>query len=120
MSIVLISELLAATADAHSPRAVVRAIASVLDRHLALSRVELGAPAPVAAAEHVNGEWRSVESIPSPRAVPIADGLAVVARRPLPAFCAAPEFREAASQVIAVVARHLEVIRRVARESQRA
>jgi len=81
----MIAELLGALGDAHTPRALVRAVAASLAERLPLRRVELRPPAPIAVAELQDGEWRSVEPVPDPRAVVIAPGLAIVATRPLPA-----------------------------------
>src|SRR3954468_17788126 len=58
--ILLLSELLAATADAHSPRAIVRAIAMTLATRVSVQRVELRPPAPTAIAVLSRGEWRCV------------------------------------------------------------
>jgi formate hydrogenlyase transcriptional activator len=116
----LLAELLAATADAHSPRAMVRAIAIALATRMPVVGVELRAPAPSAGAELVSGAWRCSESVPPGTARWIAPGLAVVAHGELPTFCFHPEFREALGQVIAAATRHLEVIQRVAKLSRRA
>jgi formate hydrogenlyase transcriptional activator len=117
----LLGELLAATADTHSPRAMVRAIATALSAQLPIVRVELRPPAPVAIAELAGGEWRCVEtgafSLPAQL---IAPGLAVTASAALPEFCAQADFRASLGQVIAAATRHLEVIQRVARVSRRA
>ena len=115
----LLADLLAATADAHSPRVLVRAIAVTLARTLPIIRVELRPPAPAAIAELAAGEWRSAES-PSARAELIAPGLAIVATGALPAFCAEAAFRATLAQVIAAATRHLEVVQRVAGLSRRA
>jgi formate hydrogenlyase transcriptional activator len=116
----LVAQLLAATADAHSPRALVRAVAAVLATRLRVSRVELRAPAPAAIAVRSGDDWHCVDEPSAGSARTIATGLAVVTSQALPAFVADPVFREALSQVVAAATRHLEVIQRVARLSQRA
>lgn len=119
--IVLLSELLASTADAHSPRAIVRAIAMTLGARVSVQRVELRPPAPNAIAVLSRGEWACVDSEPaSASARLIAPGLAVVAASALPDYFSGAEFREALSQVVAAATRHLEVIKRVAQVSRRA
>src|SRR5262249_46762555 len=82
--------------------------------------VELRAPAPAAIAIRSGDDWQCVDEPPARTARAIATGLAVVTSQALPAFIAEPAFREALSQVVAAAARHLEVIHRVARLSQRA
>jgi formate hydrogenlyase transcriptional activator len=120
-SIVLLSELLASTAEAHSPRAIVRAIATTLAARVPVQRVELRPPAPNAIAVLSRGEWGCVDSEPaSPSARLIAPGLAVVAASALPEYFSGAEFREALGQVVAAATRHLDVIKRVAQVSRRA
>jgi len=120
-SLQLLSDLLAATADAHSPRAMVRAVAASLATQLPIVRVELRSPAPGAVAERADGTWRYVESsAPSPSARLLATGVAVVATAALPEFCADAAFRAALGQVIAALTRHLDVVQRVAALSRRA
>jgi len=115
----LLSELLAATADAHSPRALIRAIATTLAARMPITRVELRPPAPSATAVLSDGTWRCVEMPTLATASrSLATGLAVVATGELPAFCRDAAFREALGQVIAAVTRHLEVIQRVAKVSR--
>ena len=117
----LVSELLAATADAHSPRAMVRAVAISLAARLPIVRVELRSPAPCVAVERVDGEWRQVDApAASPSVRLLASGLAVAADGELSGFCADAEFREALGQAIAAIARHLDVVQRVAKLSRRA
>ncbi|HEV7555472.1 MAG TPA: sigma 54-interacting transcriptional regulator [Kofleriaceae bacterium] len=117
----LLSELLASTADAHSPRVIVRAIATTLARWVSIVRVELQSPAPDAIAVLSQGEWQCIESEPaSPSARSIATGLAVVATSALPEFFGDAEFRETLGQVVAAATRHLDVIKRVAHVSRRA
>src|SRR4051812_41621972 len=91
----LVADLLASTAGAHSPRAMVRAIATTLATRLAITRVELRSPAPGAIAVQSHGEWRGVDAGPLSAARVLADGLAVVAPAGLPAFCDDPAFRAA-------------------------
>ncbi|HEX7702629.1 MAG TPA: sigma 54-interacting transcriptional regulator [Kofleriaceae bacterium] len=118
--LVVIADLLAALANAHTARTMVRAIATTLSTTLALKRVELRAPAPSAIAELVAGEWRCIDSKPAPQARLIASGLAVVPRGALPALFTSQEFRAALDQVVATAARHLETVQRVASLSRRA
>src|SRR4051812_12533267 len=106
--IVLLAELMASTADAHSPRAIVRAIATTLAARMSITRVELRAPAPSATAVLSQGEWRCVDSgSPTPAARLLATGLAVVPSAALPDFCSGTEFREALGQVVAAATRHV-------------
>jgi formate hydrogenlyase transcriptional activator len=114
----LLARLLAATADAHSPRAIVRAIATALSTQLPVTRVELRPPAPAASAERSGEAWHCVDTV-STSAREIATGLAVSGDA-LPDFCADPDFRDALGQIVAAATRHLDVVQRVARLSQRA
>ena len=116
----VVSELLAAVADVHTPRALVRAIAEALASRVSLRRVELRAPAPLAAVEQSNGEWRSVDPSQHPQAVSVAPGLAVVPTNPLPPAFTSAEFRRVLGQVIETAARHMTVVQRVADLSRRA
>ncbi len=116
----VIGDLLAAVADAHTPRAVARAIATTLAQFVSLRRVEVGAPQPIAVVEHDAGEWRHVEPRADPRAEPLAPGLAIVAIRPVPAELATPEARRALEQVVAIATQHASVVQRVATLSRRA
>jgi formate hydrogenlyase transcriptional activator len=118
--LVVIADLLAALANTHTARAMVRAIATTLSNTLALKRVELRAPAPIAIAELVAGEWRCIDSKPAPQARLIASGLAIIPRGALPAWFTTAEFRAALDQVVANAARHLETVQRVASLSRRA
>src|SRR5689334_108597 len=98
---VLLGELLASTADAHSPRAMVRAIATTLAARIPIVRVELRSPAPSAIAVLSSGEWQCIDdALPDPAARLIAPGLAVVATAALPGFLRGEEFRSALGQVI--------------------
>ncbi|MBA3461619.1 MAG: sigma 54-interacting transcriptional regulator [Deltaproteobacteria bacterium] len=115
----LVADLLAAIADAHSPRALVRAIAATLSRELPIVRLELGAPV-IAIAELANNEWRCVDSADARSTQQLAPGLSVVIRGEMPAFCSVPAFRSALTQVLHAAARHLEVVQRVATLSRRA
>ena len=92
-----IGELLGATASAHSPRVLARAIAGVLG----VERVELAATAPAGMKL-------------------LAPGIAVPASAALPAFCDEPPFRAVLGEVVAAASRHLEIVQRVARLSRRA
>src|SRR6185503_4648430 len=84
-SLRVIADLLFALGDAHTPRALVRAVAASLSEYLPVRRVELGPPAPIAAVEREGGAWRAADPTPDPSATVIASGLAIVATRPLPA-----------------------------------
>src|SRR5262245_6325176 len=116
-AMILVSELLAATADAHSPRALVRALATTLAAHAPVVRVELRAPAPRAAAVLANGDWSCVEAT-DPAARELAPGLAVIGA--VPEHLARDDVRAALGQVVAAAARHLDVVARVAQLSRRA
>src|SRR5205814_1025419 len=123
-----LGELLAATAHAHSPRALVRALATVMAARAPIVRLELRSPACTATAALCDGEWRAVdrewhanaadggEAAPGARddgavkALSIATGLAVVPSAPLPALFERAEVREALSQVVAAASRHVAVV----------
>ncbi|MGH2899588.1 MAG: hypothetical protein ACRDMZ_13020, partial [Solirubrobacteraceae bacterium] len=113
----LLGELLAATAHAHSPRTLVRALATAIAARAPIVRLELRTPACTATAALCDGEWRAVEgerqaSAAERGAAPganddgaaearsIATGLAVVPSAPLPALFERAEVREALSQVV--------------------
>ncbi len=119
MSLAIIGELLGATANAHSPRALVRAIAGVLGRHAPIERVELSAPGPRIAAVRIADNWQCIEATRTSRGCrEVARGIAIA---PLPlAWLADGEFRAALAEVVAAAARHLAVIERVAGVSRRA
>ena len=119
-ALAVVSELLAAVADVHTPRALVRAIAERLSSRVSLQRVELRPPAPLAAVEQSNGQWRSVEPSPHPRAVSVAPGLAVVPAHSLPPAFTSDEFRTVLGQIVETAARHMTVVQRVADLSRRA
>ena len=112
----LVTQLLAATADAHSPRALVRAIAMALVEHVPITRVELAAPRAIAVRD--GDGWRCVDAAPTVPLVQLAPGLAVAGK--VPSGFASPELRAAIAQVIAAASRHLEVVQRVATLSRRA
>jgi formate hydrogenlyase transcriptional activator len=116
----VVAELLAAVADVHTPRALVRAIAEALASRVSLRRVELRAPAPLAAVEQLNGQWRSVDPSQRPQAVSLAPGLGVVPIDPLPPAFTSAEFRRVVGQIIETAARHMTVVQRVADLSRRA
>jgi transcriptional regulator with GAF, ATPase, and Fis domain len=119
----LVADLLAATSDAHTPRALVRVIAASLARHLPVRRVELGTPEPVAVVERDGtgeGGWRAATPTHDPRAKTIAVGLAIAIDGYLPPAFAAPELRAALDQVLAAALRHASVVNRVAELSRRA
>ena len=88
----MIADLLAATADAHSPRALVRAIATTLSTRVPIARVEIDGPM---VAELADNEWRVVESSAVATARELVPGLSVVLNGKLPAFCSDPGFRAA-------------------------
>src|SRR5690349_10593914 len=60
-ALALVAELLRATADAHSPLALVRAIAAALAARIEIDRVELHPPAPRAFAQRRNDTWHCSE-----------------------------------------------------------
>jgi transcriptional regulator with GAF, ATPase, and Fis domain len=115
-----IAELLAAVADAHTPRSLVRAIATSLSSRLTLRRVELRTVMPFAIVERDGQDWRSVDPVPDPRAELIAAGLAILVTRPLPPAFTTPAFRAAVAQVVDTATRHMGVVQRVATLSRRA
>ncbi len=125
----LVGALLAATAETHSPRATVRAIAEVLAARMPVTRVELdtrrggharGIDARrLAVAVLVGAEWQCNETETSdPRAREIAPRLAVVARGALPPISEA--VRDVLGLVIGTAVRHVDVVTRVAERSRRA
>ncbi len=119
-ALALIAELLAATAEVHSTRGLVRAVATTLAARMPVVRVELRSPAPPAIAELSRGEWHCVETSPGARAKELAPGIAIVTRGKLPGLYDEPGFRAALAQVIQSAASHLEVVQRVATLSRRA
>ncbi len=116
----VVSELLVAVADVHTPRALVRAVAQTLSARASLRRVELRSPAPAAVVELADGQWRSFDLTPASEAVAIAPGLAVVATRPLPPAFTSGELRTVLGQIIENATRHMTVVQRVADLSRRA
>ncbi len=117
----LIAELLQASAGGHSPRALVRAIATVLGAHAGLVRVELQPPLPPAIAERLGTEWRSVEAASTRRALTVlAPGLAVAALGALPQLLTDREVQCAIAGVMDLAARHLDVVQRLAHLSRKA
>jgi transcriptional regulator with GAF, ATPase, and Fis domain len=119
-TLAVISDLLAAVGDVHTPRALVRAIADCLSTRISLGRVELRTPASAAAVEHANGQWRAVDPAPDARAVSLASGLAVVSLRSIPPSFTSSEFRDVLGQIIETATRHMTVVQRVADLSRRA
>jgi transcriptional regulator with GAF, ATPase, and Fis domain len=115
-----IADLLGAVGDAHTPRSLVRAIATSLSSHLALRRVELRTVMPFAIVERDGQDWRTVDPVPDPRAELIAAGVAVLATRPLPPAFTTAAFRAALAQVVDTATRHMSVVQRVATLSRRA
>ncbi|MDQ3367520.1 MAG: sigma-54 dependent transcriptional regulator [Myxococcota bacterium] len=117
----LLGELLAATADAHSPRRLVRAFAETLATQLPVTRVELRAPAPTAVAQLSGSTWRCDDALPHPSSLELlAPGLAVLTRGPIPERWRDPAVREALAQIVLAATRHLDVVQRVAKLSRRA
>jgi formate hydrogenlyase transcriptional activator len=119
-ALAVVSELLAAVADVHTPRALVRAIAQTLSARASLRRVELRSPAPLAAVELADGQWRSVDPAPHAQAVAVAPGLVLVPTRPLPPAFTSSELRTVLGQIIETASRHMTVVQRVADLSRRA
>jgi transcriptional regulator with GAF, ATPase, and Fis domain len=119
-ALAIVAELLAAVADVHTPRALVRAIAQSLSSRVLLRRVELRGDAVSAAVEQSDGQWRSVDPAPHSQAVSIGSGLAVVPTRPLPAAFTSAEFRTVLGQIVETATRHMAVVQRVADLSRRA
>ncbi|HTE54653.1 MAG TPA: hypothetical protein VK698_27555, partial [Kofleriaceae bacterium] len=117
----LLADLLAALADAHTPRATVRAIAATLATRVPLARVELG-PADRRVIVEASGDgWRHVEAAArGPASVEVAPGLALAPRGELPGFFAEAGFRAVLARVIEAAGRHLTVVQRVAELSRRA
>jgi transcriptional regulator with GAF, ATPase, and Fis domain len=115
-----IGDLLASVGDAHTPRSLVRAIATSLSGFVPMRRVELRSPAPVAIVERIGDDWSSVDPITSGKAEVLAPGLAVIAMRPLPAELTTAAFRAALAQIIVTATRHMGVVQRVAALSRRA
>src|SRR5262249_10538183 len=108
----LVTALLDAVADAHTPRSLVRAIATSLASHLPVQRVELGPAAPVAIVERSGDDWLPVDPEPDPKATVLARGLAIVALHPVPAEYTGPEVRAALERVIEAATRHMVVVQR--------
>jgi formate hydrogenlyase transcriptional activator len=119
-ALAIVAELLAAVANVHTPRALVRSIAQSLSSHVPLRRVELRGDAVSAAVEQSDGQWRSVDPAPHSQAVSIGSGLAVVPAHPLPAAFTTAEFRTVLGQIVETATRHMAVVQRVADLSRRA
>jgi len=117
----LLADLLATLAGAHTPRATVRAIAATLTTRVPLARVELG-PADRRVIVEASGDgWRHVEAAArGPASVEVAPGLALAPRGELPGFFAEAGFRAVLARVIEAAGRHLTVVQRVAELSRRA
>jgi transcriptional regulator with GAF, ATPase, and Fis domain len=115
----VITDLLAATGEAHTPRALVRAIATSLSAHVPLRRVELRVPDCEAGVELVGGEWRSVDGRAT-SATLLAPGLTVVPVRGVPAHVKRGEVRAVLARVVETAVRHMTVVQRVASVSRRA
>ena len=119
MSLAIVTDLLAAIADAHTPRAMARALASGLATHASIVRLELRVGTATAMVERDGDDWRATE-LPHRKAIELAPGLSVVSAKPLPRELVTPEMRAALEQVVHTAARHLEVVQRVAELSRRA
>ncbi|MBA2540458.1 MAG: sigma 54-interacting transcriptional regulator [Deltaproteobacteria bacterium] len=135
--LVLLGDLLAATKDAHSPRALLQSIATVLGSRWPLTRIELRSAGLV--AERAGTEWRLIEtrevSATAPERASSPVELASSSRSPVepaispsspvelaisPSVELAAEFSRALGHVITSVLRHCEVVHRVAQLSRRA
>jgi formate hydrogenlyase transcriptional activator len=111
----LLTQLLAATAEANTPRMLARAVATTLAMKAAVTYVSVGA----AMVELRDSEWSPVEARVR-SAETLVPGLSVHARSALPAYFSDPAFKSALAAVIDSALRHLEVVQRVARLSRRA
>jgi formate hydrogenlyase transcriptional activator len=116
----LVAELISAIRDAHSPRALVRALAAALATRFPITRVELLATTPIAIAERAGDEWRCIAAPPTPSAQVLAPGLAVIARGYLPPAALDPQLRATLARVVDLAVQHLAVVQRVASLSRRA
>jgi transcriptional regulator with GAF, ATPase, and Fis domain len=116
----VVAVVLAAIRDAHTPRALARALACGLSSGLPLRRLELHAIQPAVAVDALDGDWRYVDAEHDPDATNLARGVAVVLSGPLPSEYATTEFRDALAQIVDTATRHMDVVQRVARLSQRA
>jgi transcriptional regulator with GAF, ATPase, and Fis domain len=119
----LLTDLLAATADAHTPRAMARALAAGLSRHITLTRLQLEAPDETITVERAGADWQCVDT-PSRRtpSVAITPHLSITQPRGAraPALLRDPAVRAALAEVVAALLRHLAVVHRVADVSRRA
>jgi transcriptional regulator with GAF, ATPase, and Fis domain len=116
----VLSKVLDAIADAHTPRALARAVATALAPYVPFRRLELRTVEPAAIVELDDGDWRNVDAKPDANATSLAPSLAVVLSGSLPQAYRAKEFRDALGGVIAGATRHMEVVQRVAKLSRRA
>ncbi len=114
-ALALVTDLLAATGLADTPRAMVRALGEVLARHVPLARVRLESPDRTVAAE-----WSSGRASARLAPVTVVAGLTLWPRTPLPSALGEPGVRAALDQVVRAALRHLTVVRRVADLSRRA
>lgn len=119
-SLRMLSAVLGAINDAHTPRALARAIAAGLAPYIPVRRLELRAIAPIAIVELERGDWRVVGSPADPRAITIAPGLAVTLGGRLREEYATVVFRDVLGRIVETAARHLDVVQRVATLSRRA
>ncbi|MFT3693454.1 MAG: sigma-54 dependent transcriptional regulator [Kofleriaceae bacterium] len=132
-------ELLQATSTANTPRALALAIATTLEEHVAITRLELDQPTYIA-LEHVDGAWRVIESsrpdpdgtrsvdrrerpsstrnsVDNPRASEFTTRVRVMSSRKLVIPADARELLEA---IVASACHHVEVVQRVATSSRAA
>jgi formate hydrogenlyase transcriptional activator len=111
----VLAELLAATADANTPRMLARAIATTLATKAPVTYVSVG----VAALELREGHWKPVEA-QGRSAEMVVPALSLSARGALPSYFSERAFKAALGGVVDSALRHLEVVQRVARLSRRA
>ncbi len=114
------SRVLAAIADAHTPRALARAIASGLAPHIPFRRLELRAVDPLAVVELDHDDWRSIDGPSDTKAKVLVPGLAIVLTGRMPEMLATPEFRDLLGRIVHMATRQMEVVQRVAKLSRRA
>jgi formate hydrogenlyase transcriptional activator len=116
----VLSSVLDAIADAHTPRALARAIATALAQYMPLRRLELLATDPATIVELDDGDWRTIDATPDAKATRLASGLAAVLSAPLAQAYGTAEFRNALGNVVTTATRHMDVVQRVAKLSRRA
>jgi transcriptional regulator with GAF, ATPase, and Fis domain len=114
----LLTAVLDAVADSHTPRAFIRALAVVLEP-VGVRRVELRVLTPIA-IERLANEWRVADGRADRKAVLLSRQVAVTSARRLPKDVTSDEFRAAFEKVIETALLHMEVVQRVADLSRRA